>query len=101
MGFGEEVIEFGPLYQRGDKAFQIDMIYRRADQVIVICEVKYHSDLIDTSIIADFETKISKFPKPRGHSIERALITWNGISPSLEKSKYLHHHISVKEILGL
>jgi AAA+ ATPase superfamily predicted ATPase len=100
MGFGEEVLEFGPLYHRGEKAFQIDMIYRRADKIVVVCEIKYHSSPIDTDIIALFESKFAKFSPPRGHSIERALITWNGIDKNLQKSKYLHHHLAIKDILG-
>jgi hypothetical protein len=100
MSFGEEVIELGPLYHRGDKGFQIDMIYRRADKVIVICEVKYHSAPIDTDVISELESKISAFSVPRGHTIERALVTWNGISDNLLRSKYLHHHISVKDVLA-
>ncbi len=99
MGFGEEVVEFGPLFHRGEKNFQIDMIYRRADKVIVICEIKYKDSPIDTDIISELESKISNFSVPRGYSIERALITWNGISKNLEISQYLHHHLSIKEIL--
>lgn len=99
MGFGEEVIELGPLYNRSDKNFQIDMIYRRTDKVIVICEVKYHNAPIDTEIISEFESKIAAFKTPRGYTVERALVTWNGISNNLKRSKYLHHCISMDEML--
>lgn len=99
MGFGDKVIDFGPYYEYGDKNFQIDLLYKRADKIITLCEIKFHDKPINTSIISEIERKSHLYSLPRGYSLERALITVNGIDKSLNLTDYFHHVLSVKDIL--
>ena len=58
MGFGNEVILAAPHFERGDTGYQIDLLYKRADSVIVICEIKHKQKKITTEIISEMEKKI-------------------------------------------
>lgn len=102
MGFDDAVINAGPYLEKKDTAFQCDLIYIRNDNVITLCEIKYHNKKISTDIIPEMERKINllktkKFTK--GFTIERALICIEGIDNSLQKSEYFHHIVSINDFL--
>lgn len=96
MGFGDQVIQWGPLYQRSDKRFQIDLVYVRLDKVITVCELKYQDKLIDTSIINEVDRKCRLLTVPQGHTIEKALISKLGPNASLKALNYFHHIITAE-----
>ena len=101
MGFSCEFLGATPYFRKEDKAFQIDLIYKRADKVIVLCEVKYHNQAINSKIIPEIERKIALLPIPQDHSLEKALITVNGIDDALRNSEYFDYVLDVKDILDL
>jgi len=43
---------------------QYDLAYERKDNVLTLCEIKWSEEPIDTSIITEFETKISRSQFP-------------------------------------
>lgn len=99
MGFAEEVVDAGPFFKRRDTGFQIDLLFKRADSVITLCEIKHQSNLIDTEIIPEVERKCQLFPLPKGYTLERALISVHGPTPALRRAKYFHHIVELKEII--
>lgn len=99
MGIADEVIEYAPYFHRKDKSFQIDLLFRRRDKVITLCEIKFHDKLISTKVIPEVNKKCKLFPLTRGYTLERALISVHGASPSLRDSQYFHHDVSLKNIL--
>ncbi len=101
MGFDREFLGAAPYFKKDDKAFQVDLVYKRADKVIVLCEVKYHNQAISSKIIPEIERKIELLPIPKDHSLEKALITVNGIDDALKNSEYFDYVLDVKDILGL
>lgn len=99
MGFSEYIESFGPYFNRNsEKGTQIDLLYKRSDKVITVCEIKYYNKPISADVIADVEEKIKHLKIPVGHTIEKALITVNGAEPSLRKSKYFQHIIELKDL---
>ena len=105
MGFSDQVIGFGPYFERSDKGFQIDLIFQRADHVYTICEIKYHHKAIGTSIIPEVEKKIeliknSKELSISGITLEKCLISLYGPDQSLRDSKYFHHTITLNELFA-
>jgi hypothetical protein len=99
MGFADEVINFGPYFEKSDEGFQIDLLFHRADKVITVCEIKFHQDKIDTDVVKQLNDKIRKLAVPVGYSVEKALICLNGATPSLIKSELLDYIVQAEEIL--
>ena len=100
MNFSDQVINFGPFYKKGDKNFQIDLLFLRADKTITLCEMKYHDRPINTKIISEVNRKCELLSVPRGFSIERALVSLHGADRPLRDSEYFHHEISLKDFFN-
>jgi len=98
LGFAEQIISYGPFFSKGKNSFQIDLMYKRIDNVINICEIKYHSKEIKTNIIPELEKKISLLTIPRGFSVEKTLISVYGPSEQLKDSGYFNHYITIEDI---
>jgi len=98
MGFDDDLIGVGP-YHKG--ACQIDLMYKKADESYVLCEIKYHDKEITTEIIPELERKISLFKLAKGYSLEKALISVHGANKHLKNSKYFDYIVSLNDILKL
>ena len=66
MDFADEVIQAGPLFGKNDERFQIDLIYKRIDKVVVVCEIKYSINEIPTTVIPEVQRKCGLLKVPRG-----------------------------------
>lgn len=100
MGFGDDVLIASPYFKKGDKAFQIDLMFKRADHVITICEIKYHNKKIGTKIIPEIEKKCSLIKVPRGYTLEKALISLHGPDNALKDSDFFNHYVNVDDIFS-
>jgi len=98
MNFEDEVLLASPFFGRNDRKFQIDLLYKRADKVITICEIKHHNKKIGTKIIPEMERKCSLFKAPRGYTVEKALISLYGPDESLKNTDYFHHIVTLDDI---
>ena len=99
MGFENEMILASPYFGRGDSNFQIDLIYKRVDNVIVLCEVKYHKGKIGTAVIPEIDKKCKLLKLPRGYTLEKALISVYGPDKSLIESEYFNYHVTLDDII--
>lgn len=103
MGFDDYVESFGPYFERSRKTqkesggFQVDLVYKRSDKVITVCEISYHQSPIKAQIISKMEEKIKLLTIPRGYTVERALITVGGADEALVESKYFDHILELKD----
>jgi uncharacterized protein len=99
MNFSDKLISFGPFYQKNE--FQIDLIYFRNDNVIVICEIKFTDKPVPASVIIDTEKKIyqmqSQFPS---YTFQKALISASGAEKKLIASDYFDYILTAKEIMS-
>ncbi|MFC1453147.1 ATP-binding protein [Verrucomicrobiota bacterium] len=100
MGFQDEVLVAAPYFERGDMAFQIDLLYQRADGVITVCEAKYHHRPISTKVIPEMERKCSVLPVPRGYTREKALVSLHGPDDALRDTGYFDHYVTLSDIMG-
>ncbi|RLC25492.1 MAG: hypothetical protein DRH93_01665 [Deltaproteobacteria bacterium] len=98
MNFEDEVLLASPFFGRNDRKFQIDLLYKRADKVITICEIKHHNKKIGTKIIPEMERKCSLFKAPRDYTVEKALISLYGPDESLKNTDYFHHIVTLDDI---
>jgi len=97
MGFGHTVINYGPYFEKSDSSFQIDLLYQTADNVIVVCEIKYHNREISQKIISEMERKLSLLKIPRGFSTQTALISLYGPDEGLKDADFFDHYFTVKD----
>lgn len=98
LGFADEVLTVSPHFGKEDQQFQIDMIYRRADRVLTVCEIKYNQDPVGATIIAEVEKKIKMLTIPRGVTVEKTLICVKGVRAAVKESKYFHHILCIEDL---
>lgn len=101
MGFHEDVLAACPHFEKDDTRFQIDLVYKRSDDVVTVCEVKYHNKPIGTKVIPDVQRKCSLLPLPRGYTCEKALISLYGPDQALLDSGYFDHSVVLADIFGV
>jgi hypothetical protein len=99
MGFAEEVLMASSYFGRGDKRFQIDLVYTRSDKVITICEIKFHNEKIGTKIIPEMEKKCNLLKIPRGYTLEKSLISLYGQDDALKDSGYFDYNVTLDDVI--
>jgi uncharacterized protein len=100
LGFGNEVIQAGPLFNKNDERFQIDLLYKRVDKTIVMCEIKHSVNEITTAVIPDMERKRVLLKTPRGFTVRKALISLYGPDKALADSRYFEYIVTLKDIFN-
>lgn len=98
MGFEGEMLSASPFFGRGSPGFQIDLLFKRSDKVVTLCEIKHQGAPVTTQIIPEVERKCALLSLPRGHTLEKALISLHGPDPSLRDSGYFHHSLTLNDI---
>jgi len=99
MGFEDEMLLAAPHFERNQEGFQIDLVYKRLDKVITVCEVKHQRTPVGTKVISEVERKCSLIKMPRGYTCEKALISVHGPDQALRDSDYFDHCITLDDIL--
>jgi hypothetical protein len=84
-----------------ESGYQFDLVFERSDHVYTLCEIRYYSDLVGTSIISEMESKIALFPKKKSFSIQRVLITTEGASKALIERNYFDAIITLSDLFAI
>jgi AAA+ ATPase superfamily predicted ATPase len=100
MGFKDEVMLVSPYFAKGDRTFQIDLLFLRADKAVTVCEIKHLNEPAGKGIIPDMERRCALFEIPRGHTMERALVSLYGPDDALRETGYFNHYITLEDILN-
>lgn len=100
LGFSEELEMFGPYFERGKGGFQIDLLFKRFDKVITLCELKFHNSPVEAQVIAQVEKKAKLLKIPRGYTLEKVLIAPNGADKSVAQSEYFHQIIDLEKLMS-
>jgi hypothetical protein len=102
LGFSGVRYRSGVFYNRGTQTenagYQIDLIFDRDDNVITVCEVRFYSDAVDTSVISELEAKLKLHPNPKNHTIQKILITTVGITQALQERNYFDKVITLTDL---
>lgn len=102
LGFGAVAYRSGAFFNREteeqNRGYQMDLVFDRKDKVYTVCEIKYLRTPATKKVIADFEQKLSLFPRKRGYSLEKVLIVAEGADPSLEREGYFDRVITLKDL---
>ena len=99
MDFADDLLLASPYFKKNDERFQIDLLYKRADRVITVCEIKHQNKKIATDIIPEMQRKCALLKAPRGYALEKALISLYGPDNSLKDTGYFHHFVTLDDIL--
>jgi AAA+ ATPase superfamily predicted ATPase len=100
LGFSGVEYDVGPFYLRkGDRKLQIDLLFKRKDRVLTICEIKYTEAKPNKSIIPSFEKKLSLLPIYKNYSIQKILISPNGAAQELIDYGYFDKIIDLESLL--
>lgn len=97
-----EIVCDNPLFQRKNtkqNGCQIDYLIQNQYNTIYICEIRYSKNEISPEVIDEMEEKIHRLSIPKGFSYRTVLIHVNGISESLEESRYFSHIINLGDFL--
>jgi hypothetical protein len=80
--------------------FQIDLIFKRADHVLTVCEIKYLQRKVDVGIIEEFERKLALMPNPKNMTLHKVLIAANGATDGLINQHYFDRIITLDDFFN-
>jgi hypothetical protein len=99
MGFEDEVLIASPYFKRDSRQFQVDLIYKRMDHVITVCEIKHNNKKISPSIIPEMEARQKLLEIPPGYTVDRALISLYGPDKSLLETGYFNYYVDLENLI--
>ena len=103
LGFAGVQYKSGVFFSRAtdqeNAGYQIDLIFDRADNVYTICELKYLQSKVGTSVIDEFEKKLSLFPNKSNKTIHKVLICSEGPDKALVNRSYFDDIITCEQLL--
>ncbi len=85
-----EIVNAGPFFQRAtkrQKGCQIDLMIQTRHNALYVCEIKFSTSEVKSSVIEEMEKKIESLSAPKGFSIRPVLIHVNGISQKVLESE--------------
>lgn len=102
LGFSSVKFKYGPYYRRSssEPGMQIDLMYKRADRVYTVCEIKYGMIPPGRDVIAECERKIAAL-LPEKSSIQRVLISPNSAEKSVLESGYFSKIVTLDDIFSM
>jgi len=93
-------VYFSRATEKNNKGFQIDLIFDRADHVLTVCEVRYTQSPVGVEVIAEVESKLNAIPEQKDKTIERVLISAQGVSDSVKHRRYFDHIITFDDLFN-
>ena len=85
-----EIVNAGPFFQRAtkrQKGCQIDLMIQTKHNALYVCEIKFSTSEIKSSVIEEMEKKIENLSSPKGFSIRPVLVHVNGVSQAVMESE--------------
>ena len=100
LGFSSVSYECGSWFKRGEKSpgAQIDLLYRRADNVFTLCEVK-HRRKVGLEVIEEVERKVDVLRAETDRTIERVLISAEAPQAQVVDAGYFAEILTVDDFL--
>lgn len=104
LAFGGVNYAYGAWYEK-DSA-QIDVMYIRADNKIMVCEVKFNSNSdVPREVMRDVQRKIDHFlaqsPRYARYTIETVLITTEPVTDAIRNEAYFTHLVTSEELIAV
>lgn len=104
LGFAAIQFDSGSFFKRNKKidggSTQIDLLFKRADRVLTVCEIKYTAGPVGVGVIDEVEKKIKNLGL-ENKSIQRVLISANGADKSLIQKSYFDRILTLEDLIEL
>lgn len=88
LGFSDVDYQSGAFFSRAsskaDRGFQIDLVYKRADKVITLCEIKHNTNPLSLTDAYKIEESFSHYSPPSGFSIQHILICSGSVTQQVK-----------------
>ena len=105
MGFSNVRYNSGPFFLTGQRnlkrGVQVDLVYKRMDRVLTVCEIKYRSSALSASVIEEVDRKVELLPKKGNLTIQKALITKEKVSSEILKRGYFSHIVTLDQLISV
>ena len=101
LGFSAVAYDAGSWFRRADNrsGAQIDLLFRRADRVVTLCEVKFMRH-VGLEVVDEVERKVAALESLDHDAIERVLITARPPSKDLVDEGYFSRILTVDDLTG-
>lgn len=103
LGFPSVRYQAGPYFRhnkRGElSGMQLDLVFKRADKVITVCEAKYQKTKVGIEVGKKLEEAISELPEIRKNSIQKVLITNADVAESLKNEMWFARILSANDLM--
>ncbi len=102
LGFSGINYRCGPYFKAktiDQPAMQIDLLFDRGDQTIVVCEMKYSMSPIGLSVAKETEKKVEILRSITKKTIVTVLVTNSLPSRELQKSNYFYKIIDIEALM--
>jgi AAA+ ATPase superfamily predicted ATPase len=90
LGFSDVDYQSGAFFSRGtattDRGFQIDLMYKRADRVITLCEIRHNTNPISITDARKILESFSQYAPPARHSVQNVLICTGGVATRVSEA---------------
>jgi predicted AAA+ superfamily ATPase len=100
LGFSAVAYDFGSWFQKRDMTdgAQIDLLFKRADRVLTLCEVK-HREKVGLGVISEVEKKVERLRESTNDTIEKVLISARPPSRNVLKAGYFSKVLTIDDFL--
>jgi len=89
LGFGDVDYRSGAFFSRettrANRGFQIDLLYKRADRVITLCEIRHNTKPISVADARKVLESFSHYRPPTGFSLQHVLICTGAVAPRVRQ----------------
>lgn len=99
-----DISNAGPFFQRKTKRMkgcQIDLLIQTKHNTLYVCEIKFSSSEVKSSVIEEMERKIESLSVPKGFSIRPVLIHVNGVSQAIRESDVFNDVVDFSQFFGV
>ncbi len=98
-----DISNAGPFFQRKTKRMkgcQIDLLIQTKRNTLYVCEIRFSSSEVKSSVIQDMEEKIERLSVPRGVSVRPVLIHVNGVSQTVRESEVFNDIVDFSDFFN-
>lgn len=99
-----EISNAGPFFQRKTqrmKGCQIDLLIQTKHHTLYVCEIKFSSSEVKSSVIEEMEKKVEGLSVPKGFSVRPVLIHVNGVSQLIRESEVFNDIVDFSQFFNV
>lgn len=97
-----DILLAGPFQRRATKALagvQVDYLIQTRLKTLIVCEVKFLTEVLGREVIEEVEEKLRKIKAPRGFAVMPVLIKFGEVARTVEKEGFFHRILDMGEML--